>query len=182
MVLLAAFAACYIGRDYCRDRDRYSGAQPAPGRIEVNEVTNATFFIDGGGPGRSRDGGYLETDVDTEDAAVGAGVGVGVAAALGGAQDEEATLSGPEATEFFEWLAVLKKDRDSFRALHKQTKALQQAQTTAAERLRFAKNLNNFQRLADLFAQKKGHVSAPADGMALLDWAQKTLDRFNEQQ
>ena len=40
---------------------------------------------------------------------------------------------------------------------------------------------DNINRLHDLFVQRKGQVKAPLDGMQLLDWAQKTIDRFNDE-
>eukprot|EP00037_Helgoeca_nana_P006399 m.59046 g.59046 ORF g.59046 m.59046 type:complete len:412 (-) comp17286_c0_seq2:91-1326(-) len=178
IVLLAAFAACYIGRDYCRQHNRY---RPDPsGRVEVNEVTNATFFLDsGGGPPRSPDDGYLETTDTVEDGLESeAGVAM-VAMPLASGSSDDTHLSGPEATEFFEWLTTLKKDRRVFAMLHREMRATQQSHTTAAERLRFSKPLSNFNRLADLFTHKKGQGVAPIDGMALLDWAQKTIDEFN---
>jgi hypothetical protein len=179
IVLLAAFAACYIGRDYCRQHKRYRPGDPS-GRVEVNEVTNATFFLDsGGGPPRGPDDGYLETTDTVEDGLESeAGVAM-VAMPLASGSSDDTRLSGPEATEFFEWLTTLKKDRRVFAMLHREMRATQQSHTTAGERLRFSKPLSNFNRLADLFTHKKGQGVAPIDGMALLDWAQKTIDEFN---
>eukprot|EP00038_Savillea_parva_P001403 m.103660 g.103660 ORF g.103660 m.103660 type:complete len:376 (+) comp10491_c0_seq2:371-1498(+) len=178
IVLLACFTVCYVCCDSCC-RGRRSRQPP---RSTVNEVHNATFFIDANPPRGSSPGGgseYLQT-VGADDFEVGGGA---MAMGMASSTDPEGMgLTGPEASEFFEWLAELRKHRKVFAMLHKEMKAQQQSMASAGERLRFAKPLQNFSRLLDLFAQKKGHATAPSDGMALLDWAQKTLDRFNDEQ
>lgn len=89
-------------------------------------------------------------------------------------------LTGPEATEFFNWLNGLKKHKPTFVILLKEMTTRRDKQTTAFEREKYEKVVNDLTRLLQLLKQKKENRRAPSDGMQLLDWAQKTVDRFNE--
>lgn len=89
-------------------------------------------------------------------------------------------LTGPEATEFFAWLGNLKKHRPTFAVLRKEMTNRRDAQTTVADREKYQKVVNDLNRILSLFKQKKDNRHAPLDGMELLNWAQNTVDRFND--
>lgn len=146
----------------------------------LDTVTNGTFFLNDNG------GGDVDTRTSPENGGVSAaGVDDGYLQLAdpdeSSVNGEDSILTGPEAVEFVDWLLVLKKDRKVFVMLHREMKLRQQAQTTASEQERYAKTLRNFDRLQKLFRQKKVEIQAPGDGMTLLDWAQKILDRFKDE-
>lgn len=89
-------------------------------------------------------------------------------------------LTGPEATEFFAWLGNLKKHKPTFAVLLKEMTNRRDAQTTVADREKYQKVVNDLNRILSLFKQKKDNRQAPLDGMELLNWAQNTVDRFND--
>eukprot|EP00040_Diaphanoeca_grandis_P043772 m.269046 g.269046 ORF g.269046 m.269046 type:complete len:370 (-) comp81924_c0_seq1:304-1413(-) len=90
-------------------------------------------------------------------------------------------LKGIEAEEFFKWLATLKKHKATFSILLKEMTSRRDSQTTVADRQRYTKVVTDLSRLLHLFKQKRVDMVAPIDGMELLDWAEKTVNKFQGQ-
>jgi len=94
---------------------------------------------------------------------------------------KDSGLKGIEAEEFFKWLAALKKHKATFSILLKEMTTRRDSQTTVTDRQRYTKVVTDLSRLLQLFKQKRSEMVAPTDGMVLLDWAEKTVNKFKQQ-
>eukprot|EP00041_Stephanoeca_diplocostata_P017853 m.367799 g.367799 ORF g.367799 m.367799 type:complete len:390 (+) comp20838_c0_seq7:183-1352(+) len=205
VVLLCIVAACYICRgsdSCCRNKGtrvnvlhsaKHNYCVILPGRypndqsggIELGHMSHRlnngpgvmSLEGDGGGAGEATVDGLASTSSSPKPMLKNPTVLMGLDVSISGTEEQQ--LTGPEEREFLDWLHSLKKHKSKFALLAKEMRQRQNAQVTVADRQRYDKVVSNFDRVLELMSQPKRQRSAPFDGMQLLDWAQKTIDKFN---